>query len=417
MKRLLMIAFHFPPLAGSSGIQRTLRFVQQLPRFGWEPLVLTVQPHAYVRTSPDQLGDIPGGTIVERAFALDTARHLALKGAYIAALARPDRWASWRIDAGRRGLALIKRLTPAAIWSTYPIATAHLIGADLQRRSSLPWVADFRDPMAQPGYPADQRTWQSYRAIEDQVFAQAAACTFTTPSALRDYGLRFPQAAPRLHLLENGYDEDSFAAADVPNAYTGSTAVGEAPQTLLHSGIVYPEERDPTALMGALRLLRDAGRIGAGQLRVRFRAPTHGQMLLSLAANHGVADLIEVCPAIGYREALREMAQADGLLVMQGANCNAQVPAKIYEYLRARRPILCLADPAGDTAAVARSAGIDAVVALESAPGIAGVLDRFLDARRSGDLTGFLGIDTAVRAASRLDRAEQLARHLERITA
>ena len=41
MKRVLMVAYHFPPLAGSSGIQRTLRFVQQLPSFGWQPLVLT----------------------------------------------------------------------------------------------------------------------------------------------------------------------------------------------------------------------------------------------------------------------------------------------------------------------------------------------------------------------------------------
>ena len=40
MKRVLMVAYHFPPLAGSSGIQRTLRFVQHLPALGWQPLVL-----------------------------------------------------------------------------------------------------------------------------------------------------------------------------------------------------------------------------------------------------------------------------------------------------------------------------------------------------------------------------------------
>ena len=39
MKRILMIAYHFPPLTGSSGIQRTLRFVQHLPAFGWQPSV------------------------------------------------------------------------------------------------------------------------------------------------------------------------------------------------------------------------------------------------------------------------------------------------------------------------------------------------------------------------------------------
>ena len=46
MKKVLMVAYHFPPLAGSSGIQRTLRFAQQLPEFGWEPIVLTAHPRA-----------------------------------------------------------------------------------------------------------------------------------------------------------------------------------------------------------------------------------------------------------------------------------------------------------------------------------------------------------------------------------
>ena len=47
MKRLLMIAYHFPPLAGSSGVQRALRFARYLPEFGWEPVVLTVHKRAY----------------------------------------------------------------------------------------------------------------------------------------------------------------------------------------------------------------------------------------------------------------------------------------------------------------------------------------------------------------------------------
>lgn len=80
MKRVLMVAYHFPPLAGSSGIQRTLRFVQQLPALGWQPLVLTVRPQAYEHTSPDLDSQVPAGTVVRRAFALDTARHLSVGG-------------------------------------------------------------------------------------------------------------------------------------------------------------------------------------------------------------------------------------------------------------------------------------------------------------------------------------------------
>ena len=93
-KRLLMIAYHFPPVRVSSGIQRTLKFCAYLREFGWEPLVLTVSPHAYEITSPDQLGEIPPGVVVQRAFGLDTSRHLAIRGKYLHWMAQPDRWVS-----------------------------------------------------------------------------------------------------------------------------------------------------------------------------------------------------------------------------------------------------------------------------------------------------------------------------------
>ena len=59
MKRVLMVAYHFPPLAGSSGIQRTLRFAQHLPRYGWHPMVLTVTANAYEHVSTDLLREVP----------------------------------------------------------------------------------------------------------------------------------------------------------------------------------------------------------------------------------------------------------------------------------------------------------------------------------------------------------------------
>src|SRR3954466_5766007 len=91
VKRLLMVAFHFPPMAGSSGIQRTLRFARHLPSLGWEPLILTASPRAYERTSDDQIGEAQG-MIVERALAIDSARHLSIMGRYPSLAARPDRW-------------------------------------------------------------------------------------------------------------------------------------------------------------------------------------------------------------------------------------------------------------------------------------------------------------------------------------
>ncbi len=413
MKRVLMVAYHFPPLAGSSGIQRTLRFVQHLPAFGWQPLVLTIKPSAYERTSPDLDNAIPGGTVVRRAFGLDTARHLSIGGRYAAWTARPDRWVSWRFAAVIRGLEMIREFKPQALWSTYPIATAHLIGAELQRRSGLPWIADFRDPMAQDGYPSDPITWQQYADIESRTMRQARLNMFTTPSAARQYAQRYPDVADRMAVLENGYDEESFPAADLAQA---TAPLNPGSLTLLHSGIVYAAERDPAHLFEALRRLKEAGDLRDGMLKVRFRAAVHEDLLHELAAKHQVYDCIEVCPPVPYGEALLEMMRADGLLVLQAANCNAQIPAKIYEYLRAGRPVLCLSHPEGDTEAALRSAGIQAHARLDEPAAIARLLAAFVVDAGAGNLGAYLPQQARVEGASRRGRASSLADHLDRIS-
>ena len=80
---------------------------RHLPKFAWEPLILTAHPRAYERVSVDQLTDLPTKTIVERAFALDSSRHFALMGRYPAFTARPDRWVTWWLGAVVKGLAMI----------------------------------------------------------------------------------------------------------------------------------------------------------------------------------------------------------------------------------------------------------------------------------------------------------------------
>jgi glycosyltransferase involved in cell wall biosynthesis len=388
-----------------------LRFAQHLPAFGWEPLVLTAQHQAYERTSPDLNAEVPAGTVVRRAFALDAARHLAIKGRYISATARPDRWVSWRFDAVRQGMRMIREFSPQVIWSTYPIATAHMIGSELQRRSGLPWVADFRDPMAQDDYPADKKTWESYKRIEERALSRAALSVFTTPSAASEYRRRYPDAAVRVRVLENGYDEESFATADFSEA---SRPLIPGALTLLHSGIVYPSERDPTQLMAALRRLHDAGTITPDCLRVRFRAPVSVDLMRRIAADHGVTAYVELLPPIPYKTALAEMLRADGLLVMQASNCNAQIPAKLYEYMRAGRPMVCLCDPAGDTAQVLRGAGVQAMARLDDTDEICGLLTRFLVEPNS---PAALPEAAFVRQASRLGRTEVLAEWLDELRA
>ena len=414
MKRILMVAFHFPPLAGSSGIQRTLRFAQHLPKFDWQPMVLSASPRAYERVSQDLNADIPGGTVVRRAFALDTARHMSVAGRYFSAMARPDRWVSWRFDGVRQGMQMIRKYKPAVIWSTYPIATAHLIGAELHRRTGIPWVADFRDPMAQEGYPADPLIWEQYRQIEQLAMSQAARCVFTTPSAADHYRRLYPDAAARIEVIENGYDEETFTGLSNGGPVRTPEPLVPGSMTLLHSGIVYPSERDPTQLMAALRQLHDAGTIRPGKLTVRFRAAVAEDLLRQLALQYDVEAYVEVCPPFSYRDALGEMMRADGLLIMQASNCNAQIPAKLYEYLRAGRPILALTDPMGDTAWVLLKSGIQTIAALDDSDKISQLLQRFVTEKTN--ISNAQGGESAIYRASRQNRTRVFAQLLNTVS-
>ncbi|MEO8938474.1 MAG: glycosyltransferase [Burkholderiaceae bacterium] len=413
LRRLLMVAYHFPPLRGSSGIQRTLRFVQHLPKFGWEPLVLTANPRAYEETGDDQLREIPEGTVVRRAFALNTARHLSLFGRYPGALALPDRWATWRFDAVATGMAMIRQYKPDAIWSTYPIATAHVIASTLARKSGLPWIADFRDPMAQDGYPSDPRAWKAYREIEEDALRNARSSVFTTPGCAELYRGRYPDIpASKSIVIENGYDEETFVRAEADRRASGGGTARGSRFVLLHSGVIYPDERDPHQLFEALGLLKRAGALTADTFCLRLRASAYDAMLTELAAANGVTDLISLEPAIPYHAALQEMLDVDGLLILQASNCNQQIPAKLYEYVRAKRPVLALTDPVGDTAATLRGVGLTSIARLDSVAAIVEALPAFI--ARVRDDREAIATPDAIAASSRSGRARSFAGLLDR---
>ncbi|PTR09420.1 glycosyl transferase family 4 [Nitrosospira sp. Nsp5] len=406
-----MIAFHFPPMRGSSGILRTLKFSRYLPEFDWEPIILTAHPRTYANTSNDQVAEISDRVTVYRAFGFDTSRHLSFMRRYPGLLALPDRWVSWSLGAIPMGLYLIRKYRPDVIWSTYPIATAHLIGLTLSRLTGLPWVADFRDPMTDVDYPPDRLTRQMYQWIEKKSVTYCTKAVLTTPGAVDDYKERFPQTpASRFHLIENGYDEESFAAAEANRIKEQKK---NARLVLIHSGIIYPSERDPTQLFEALAVLTQQELISHTSLHVILRATAHDEYLLQLIDQYKIGDIVSLAPPISYREALSEMLAADGLLILQASNCNNQIPAKLYEYLRARRPILALTDPVGNTAAALISVGVDTMAPLDSRNDIMRELLRFL-ALIKGNEAPIASMENAL-AGSRRSRTKELSNLLESV--
>ena len=378
---VLMVAFYLPPAAMGSGHLRPLAFSRYLPSFDWTPVALSANERAYVYTDPESLQLVPEGCPVYRAFALDARRHFGIRGKYPSILAQPDRWASWWPAAVYLGLRLIRRYKVRVIWSTYPIMTGHCVAYALSRLTGLPWIADFRDPVASSVSADNRFAVASQQRWERRVLHAASRVVFTTPGALRAYAERYPEAHQegRLSVIENGYDEAAFV--DLPQAPSPSAG---RPLVLLHSGLLYPDGRNPFPFFSALARLKSSGRLHAGDLRVVLRASgsetTYAQEIQRL----GLEDMVVLKPPISNQDALIEQAKSDALLLFQGSQFDQQIPAKLYEYLRIGRPIFALVGERGDTAAALRESGGSVVVPLEDVAGIETHLLKFMRDLRAG---------------------------------
>lgn len=309
---------------------------------------------------------------------------------------------------------MIDKYQPDAIFSTFPIATAHLIGLSLSKRSRLPWVADFRDAMIEEGYPQDPLTWKVQRRLEVATVKQCARAVFTALPTRDMYAERYPEVPnSKWAVIENGFDEDNFLDAETGLELIPLGKPGQL--TLVHSGILYPKERDPRAFFAALSKLKIAGMINADQLQIVLRATGSDDLYRPQLVALNLQDIVRLEPPVAYREALREMLRADGLLLFQGSVCDHQVPAKIYEYYRAARPILALVGPEGISATMLREAGVEDQANMADAQQIADAISVFLDKLRNGRCSG-VPRDFAM-ANSRRSRTGELARLLDELVA
>jgi len=401
---VLMVGFHFPPCALSSGHLRLLAFAKHLPECGWNPVVLSARGCAYEKTDATSIGAIPPGTPVHRAFALDARRHLGFHGKYPSILAQPDRWISWWPAAVLSGLRLIRRHRIRVIWSTYPIMTAHCVAYTLSRVTGLPWVADFRDPVASSVAGKNQMTRATQLRWEQRIISTAACSVFTTPGARRACVARYPTESREKLIAEipNGFDEDDF------EGLPGTEAPGKhATLHFVHAGALYPGGRNPIPFFEALANLKRAGVLIGSDIHVTLRASGAEAQYATALKRLGLDDMVTLAPFMPYKDALAEQIRADGLLLFQGPEYDHQIPAKLYEYIRLSRPVFALVGAQGDTAEVLRAIPHAAIAPLNDAGMIESGLVKFIDDLRGGAFDNGRGPDAD--AYSRRRTAARLA--------
>ena len=153
MKRLLLVAYYFPPLAGS-GVFRPLRMSRYLGRHGWSVTVVTASARVRVLKDPDLVKEIPSSVEVERVGSIEPRNGLiALHKLGLGGLARtiepwfliPDDQRGWVPFATRSALALHRANPFHAVVATAGPYSTLLVGQAVKHRTGIPFVADFRD--------------------------------------------------------------------------------------------------------------------------------------------------------------------------------------------------------------------------------------------------------------------------------
>lgn len=408
-QRVLMIAFHYPPIAGSSGFLRTACFARYLSKGVWEPIVLTATTRAYPSleiSNSDLVRDIE----VHRAFALDSKRHLSWRGRYLRITALPDQWISWAIPAVLRGLRLARKKAPSVIWSTFPIPTALLVGYCVSKITGIPWVVDIRDVILDDDFPETAVERWIYSRLERRVVQHASAVVVATENAATIYEDRFPQLREKLHIIRNGFDEEVFSNLEksIPERTTPN-----AKTRLVHSGLLSPTDRNPIPFLDALARLRDDEVLDSARLTVDFRACGNEDRYSEEIRRRGLTDMVRLLPPVSYKEALTEMMTSDGLLLFQGQTCNHAVPAKVYEYLRSGLPIFVAADPKGETAMMLSQLGCGFIADIGCVSTLAEQFALFIDAVESGEV--FTPVRTDIMQFSRQQQAHALGEILDQV--
>jgi glycosyltransferase involved in cell wall biosynthesis len=148
-----------------------------------------------------------------------------------------------------------------------------------------------------------------------------------------------------VEVVYNGF-EPRTTPAEPPAAH------GKEPLHVAHLGTLYGGKRDPTPLFEALRILGADAR----QVRVHFYGPDQ-ERIHGLAAVAGVANSVEVHGELPYADSLAVQSRSDVLLLLMWDRPEEAgvIPAKLFEYFGARRPVLAVGARDGAAADLIRS--------------------------------------------------------------
>jgi hypothetical protein len=246
----------------------------------------------------------------------------------------PDRFRGWYAPAIDAAVNLSRMHPVDAVFASGPPWTALRVARAVAKRLRCKLITDFRDPWTRrmgfiPGH--EPRIYSAWAERDEQaIIGISDAVLFNSPDLMANARKSGLYAGATFHCLLNGTD---VGARGQENGFSTTQ-----PLVLRHLGSLYGG-RSVAPLLDAIRGSRVID-------RSRLRVELIGGDKRNSVRDTGPASpelRVEYLPAIPHSEAIVLMAEPAILLAVQSYDFAAQIPTKIYEYLRTGNPLLVLA--------------------------------------------------------------------------
>ena len=405
MKRVLVIAYYWPP-SGGSGVQRWVKFCKYLPAEGWQPVVFAPENADYPSLDPSFEAEVPASVELLRGRIWEPyAAYRKLTGAkstqvteissgkkswkqklslWIRAnLFIPDPRVGWVRPSVKFLKKYLKEHPVDAIVTTGPPHSVHLIGQKLHRALGTPWIADFRDPWTEMYYLKyllmSAFTWRKHRKQEQAVLDECSTVLACTPLVQEDFQAR---TSTPVACITNGFDEEDF---------TGPAPLGDGLFNITHTGL-FAADGNPETLWKVLGEMADADQAFREDLRLRLVGKVDREVLEAISAAGLSANIVN----LGYcdhADAVREQRAASVLLLplRNDPQYKPILPGKLFEYLAARRPILGIGQSDGAMARVIAESGAGETIDWDNATDLRSFLEKAWEQHLKGGVPPGIG--------------------------
>ncbi len=350
MRRVLIIASDFVP-SSLPPATRVRFLVKHLPEFGWEPIVLTVDPKHYEASVDAENEDLlaPSLKVVRTgAFSTRWTRKLGVGDIGMRSL-----WQHWR-----QLKRICKQQTINLVFIPVPPYVPMVLGRLARMRFGIPYVIDYIDPWVTDYYwtlPKSERPpkWalsdKLSRVLEPFALRRVSHITGVSEGTTESVVGRYPWLS-EVQTTEIPYGAE---AADFEHVrrHRRPNRIFDPDDGLFHLSYVgaCPPSMHATirALFAAMRAGRDRLPDKFERLRMHFIGTSYSsngsarQSVTALAREAGLDNVDEQPARISYLDSLQVMLDSDALCLV-GSDEPHYTASKVFPYMISGRPLLAI---------------------------------------------------------------------------